>query len=77
MPQVPISDINSSPSPAQQWHGSTLPECEFGFEHGLPLQSSALTDEQVVVVSLERSFVNIKHFVPQVEGHAAAKDKKL
>lgn len=54
-----------------------LPECEFGFEHSLSLQSSTLSDEQVVVVSLERSFVNIKHFVPQVEGHAVARIGRL
>lgn len=55
---------------------SVLPECEFGFEHGLSLQPRALTYEQVVVVSLQRCFVNIKHFIPQVEGHAAAGAKK-
>lgn len=55
---------------------SVLPECEFGFEHGLSLQPGALTYEQVVVVSLQRRFVNVKHFVPQVEGHAAAGAKK-
>ncbi|TNN68382.1 hypothetical protein EYF80_021435 [Liparis tanakae] len=44
---------------------SPLPECEFGFEHRLALQSSALSDEQVVVVSLERRLVDIKHFIPQ------------
>lgn len=53
-----------------QKHLTTLPECEFGFEHSLSLQSSALSDEQVVVVSLEWSFVNVEHFIPQVEGHA-------
>lgn len=58
-----------------QYNNGMLPECEFGFEHSLSLQSSALTDEQVVVVSLERRFVNIEHFVPQVEGHAAAGKK--
>lgn len=55
---------------------TALPECEFGFEHSLSLQSCSLSDEQVVVVSLERRFVNIKHLVPQVEGHAAARKKK-
>lgn len=55
---------------------SPLPECEFGFEHRLSLQSSALSDEQVVVVSLERRFVDIKHFIPQVEGHAVAIQNK-
>lgn len=55
---------------------SVLPECEFGFEHGLSLQPGALTYEQVVVVSLQRGFINIKHFIPQVEGHAAAGAKK-
>lgn len=55
---------------SQQWLATALPECEFGFEHCLSLQSCSLSDEQVVVVSLERRFVNIKHLVPQVEGHA-------
>lgn len=60
----------------RQWClAAALPECEFGFEHGLSLQSCSLSDEQVVVVSLERRFVNIKHLVPQVEGHAAQRGK--
>lgn len=67
--------LNSSLSPMQQWRVPALPECEFGFEHSLSLQPSALSDEQVVVVSLERSFVNIKHLVPQVEGHAVARER--
>lgn len=50
-----------------------LPEGEFGLEHSLSLQSSALSDEQVVVVSLKRSFVNVKHFIPEVEWHAATR----
>lgn len=69
--------LDSSLSTIQQRHVTLLPEREFGFEHSLPLQSSALSDEQVVVVSLERSFVNIKHFVPQVEGHAVARTGNL
>lgn len=67
---------NSSRSLIQQWHVTLLPECEFGFEHSLSLQPCALSDEQVVVVSLERSFVNVKHFIPQVEGHAVARKRK-
>lgn len=50
-----------------------LPECEFGFEDSLSLQTSTLSYEQVVVVSLQRCFVNVKHFIPQVEGHAEKK----
>lgn len=61
---------NSSLLPKPHWHVSALPESEFGFEHGLSLQPGALSDEKVIVVSLEWSFVNIEHFVPQVEGHA-------
>lgn len=57
-----------------------LPEGEFGFEDSLSLQTSTLSYEQVVVVSLQRCFVNVKHFIPQVEGHAneksAFKEKK-
>lgn len=71
------SGPNSSLPPIQRRHASALPECEFGFENSLPLQSSTLSDEQVVVVSLERSFVNIKHFVPQVKGHAVVRIGKL
>lgn len=47
-----------------------LPEGEFGFEHSLSLQTSTLSYEQVVVVSLQRRFVDVKHFIPQVKGHA-------
>lgn len=54
-----------------------LPECEFCFEHGLALQSSSLSNEQMVVVALERRFVNIKHFVPQMEGHAELRKRRL
>lgn len=56
---------------------AVLPESELGFEHSLSLQSSTLSDEQVVMVTLEWSFVNIKHFVPQVEGHAVARKRHL
>lgn len=52
---------------------TVLPECEFGFEDSLSLQTSTLSYEQVVVVSLQRCFVNVKHFIPQVEGHAEKK----
>lgn len=52
---------------------TVLPECEFGFEDSLSLQTSSLSYEQVVVVSLQRRFVNVKHFIPQVEGHAEKK----
>lgn len=54
-----------------------LPEGELGLEDGLALQPGALSDEQVVVVSLQRGFVDVEHLVPQVEGHAAATSRQL
>lgn len=70
------SEAHTAKEDPWQRLATALPECEFGFEHSLSLQSCSLSDEQVVVVSLERRFVNIKHLVPQVEGHAAARKKK-
>ena len=47
------------------------PERELGLEHGLALQPGALPDEQMVVVSLEGGFVDVKHLVAKMQGHAA------
>lgn len=51
------------------------PESQFGLEHSLPLQTCALSDEQMVVVSLERGLVHIKHFIAQMERHAAGGER--
>lgn len=53
------------------------PEGEFGLEHSLTLQSCALADEQVVVVTLQWSFIHIKHLIPQVQRHAAEREKAM
>lgn len=51
------------------------PEGEFGLEHSLTLQSCALADEQMVVVALQWSFIHIKHLIPQVQRHAAERER--
>ena len=56
--------------------GKEAPERELGLEHRLPLQPGALPDEQVVVVSLEGRFVDVKHLVAEMQGHAAKGEHK-
>lgn len=53
------------------------PESQFSLKHSLPLQTCPLSDEQMVVVSLKRGLVYIKHFITQMERHAAGGEKKL
>ena len=41
-------------------------EGHFGAEHGLALKTSALPNKQVIEISLEWLFGNVKHFIAQM-----------
>lgn len=51
-------------SELKQHYEEHLPEGELCFKDGLPLQPSTLSDEKMVVVTLQWGFVYIKHFIP-------------
>ena len=41
-------------------------EGHFGAEHGLALKTSTLPNKQVIEISLEWLFGNVKHFIAQM-----------
>lgn len=53
--------------------GGVRPEAEFCAEDGLALETGALADEQMVVVALERLFVDVEDFRAEVEGEGAVR----